>query len=107
LCGPWIRYWYQKSKWCQPDALAFLPKEKTIIVVEVKLKHCFEAWEKSTGVYKPLVEWMFPGWKVRCVEIVRWFDGTVRLPVRVDMLPRVELVGENYGVHIWNPNRNF
>lgn len=82
LPGPWIKYFAAgKACWCQPDGLHFDFLRGVITVVEIKLTHTAEA-VKLSDLYQPVVQKLFPPhlWRVRLVEITRWYDPDVKFP---------------------------
>lgn len=105
LPRPWLffRTGGHKTHFCQPDALIVRPK--SVVVVEVKLRHCTRAWWQLRRLYQPVVQVIYPNCKVRLLEVVRWFDGHEPFPEPWSMVedPRAISWRHPIGVHIWAP----
>lgn len=64
-----------------PDGLLFSPDWKELCIVEVKLRHSFDAWAQTHKFYKPIVDKAFGGaFKVRVLEVVQNYDPRIKLP---------------------------
>lgn len=107
--GPWFHYkeiGKERTRWCQPDGLLFIPEQSRIILYEVKLKHTSDAWWQLRFLYLPVLSRMFPPdkWSYVLMEITHWYDPHIAFPERVRMCPDV-LSAEpgEFGVHIWIP----
>ena len=97
--GPWIRY--AGSLYRQPDALYFDGVRG--IVVETKLKHCFEGWSKLRQIYQPLVESILDA-RVAVLEICRGYDITVDIPEKPRFTQSLfDLECARFNVMIWQP----
>ena len=95
LAGQWFVF-RQKDQplleYCQVDAILLGKTHNTLI--EIKLRHCLEAWHQLYNLYKPVYTWALQQAAmiekpVHCVEIVRWFDPLVvtpHLPHRIKSL---------------------
>jgi hypothetical protein len=110
-CFPsqWIRYRADgdsRIRWCQPDNLILSPVESKLTIVEVKYQHCDLAWWQLFRLYKPVVERLFlgHGYTLCTVEVVHWFDPSVRTMQTPKLRARVEDAqpGE-FAVHIRSP----
>ena len=64
-----------------PDGLLFSEEWKALLVVEVKLRHCGDAWQQLVQFYLPIVSESLRG-VVRAVplEICKYYDPQVKLP---------------------------
>ncbi len=106
LPGPWLRFLSvgdTKPSYCQPDGLLFLPEEGKLVLVEIKLKHCTEAWWQLKYKYLPVVEAIFPPdlWAIAICEVVKWFDPSTAFPEKVKLTPYVDKAPfDSFGVHI-------
>jgi hypothetical protein len=105
LPSPWIKFLSrsgEKVRWCQPDALLLQVAKQELVIIEVKYQHCPEAWYQLFTIYLPVVRVLFPGWKVRVVEMCKWFDVatvTPQLPRLCEDITKAKM-GE-LNVHIW------
>lgn len=63
-----------------PDAYLVTPDR--VIVVEIKLSHCYEAWTSLRGVYQPLLHHYFSR-PVEVVEICKNFISGINIPEEV------------------------
>lgn len=53
----------------------------SLVIVEIKLRHCERAWWQLKRLYEPVLRTMVvPGARVRCVEIVRSYDPDEPFP---------------------------
>lgn len=106
LPSMWIKFFGAGGtyRWCQPDGLILDLERQRVTIVEVKYSHVALAWCQTFLLYRPVVEEMFPGCKVFCTEVVRWYDPATVLPGR-HFLSK-EILHASYdalGVCIWNP----
>ncbi len=67
----------RKARICYPDFI--FENKGELVIAEVKLKHCVDAWGQLTNLYGPLVYKIF-GLPVRLLEITRYFDPNVEMP---------------------------
>lgn len=108
LRSPWIEFVDREGrKYCQPDGV-LLPRASTQgIVVEVKLRHCYDAYFQLVRLYVPVLQVLFQGSSWRCCEIVRWFDPATSFPEPIVMTPDplVTTDAKRIAVHIFNPAR--
>jgi len=103
--GPWIQFYDPNQRICQPDGLLFDLERGRIILVEIKLRHCQEAYWQLQKLYLPVLREMFPYslWEICCIEIVRWYDPEVQWPVKHILREKVEDAPSSIiGVHIYN-----
>lgn len=106
LSSPWFRYCEKGSEkpvFCQPDGLLFLPEEGKIVIVEVKLKHCTEAWWQLRHKYEQVVAAVFPPdlWALATCEVVKWYDAATSFPEPVSLCPYVAKAPyDRFNVHI-------
>lgn len=107
LASPWIIFIVDgRPHWCQPDGLHFDLRSGTITIVEVKYSHTAEAHRQLRNVYAPVLARIFPPslWRLRLVELVKWYDPAVAFPEATDMCPDPFAHSSNrIGVHIWRP----
>jgi hypothetical protein len=106
--SPWLMFRLKGEpipRFCQPDGIIVEPERSRIIIVEIKLRHCAEAYTQVTGIYAPVLRKIFPPpWGFRFVELTRWYDPAVSFPAPIQKLSDISLVpGGRFGVHIWNP----
>lgn len=112
-CYPsqWIRFradGKERIRWCQPDNIIVDEGEHVLTIVEVKYQHTDAAWWQLFHLYRPVVSRLFHGlgYDVRCVEIVHWFDPSVRCTEKPYPCPSLEDVRPGaFNVHILNPER--
>lgn len=107
--GPWIRYkeiGKERSRWCQPDGLLFIPALSRIILIETKFRHTSDAWWQLRQLYLPVISHMFQPdkWQYCTLEVTKWYDRDTLFPERIKLCPDVLMLepGE-FGVHIWIP----
>jgi hypothetical protein len=104
--SPWLRFFSEgKWRWCQPDALLFMPSEGRIIIVECKYQHTSDAWWQVRHLYGPVLQHIFPPalWSFEVCEVVKWFDPAVCIPERVVLANEVDMPHSAFKVHIWKP----
>lgn len=109
--GPWFEYTTDvapaRKNFAQPDGLVIDIERGLIVIIEVKRKHCAEAYFQLVDKYLPLVKLFFNNqslWKFATLEVVYWFDGTVAFPTKPILRKEIMDVrpGE-LGVHILRP----
>lgn len=103
--GPWLQFYDPAQRICQPDGLLFDVENGVIILIEIKLRHCTEAYWQLKKLYLPVLRDMFPYtlWDIRCIEIVRWYDPDVQWPDNHILRENVEdAPRQGIGVHIYN-----
>lgn len=85
---------------CIPDGILY--SHDRIIVVEVKLRHCIDAWHHLRRLYAPVVSLAYRR-PVCCVEIVKYFDRSVKFPEPTKLIRSLDEVREAdpMGVLIW------
>lgn len=87
--SPWIEFWNAKGKrFCQPDALIFLPSH--IVIVEVKRIHTSNSYYQLAEIYRPVLSSMFPGTDIQLVEVCSSFDPALSYPGPMEMLEDIE-----------------
>lgn len=108
LFGPWLEFHSDgQRRYCQPDIVLLDPAHRQGIVIEVKYRHCAEAWFQLWRLYVPVLEKLYPDTTWSCVEIVKWFDPETAWPEQTSFtetplaIPRWPLTA----IHIWNPQR--
>jgi len=107
--SPWFKYREHETemlRWCQPDGLLIDVEKGILWIVEIKYQHTYEAYRQLIKCYLQVIEKSFPPelWEFRFVEVVKWYDPQVKLPVEVKLckLPHYAAEGD-FGVHIWRP----
>lgn len=105
--SPWVAFRLKREpllRYCQPDGLIVDIPRLRVIITEIKLRHCREAYIQLTGIYEPVVRRLFAGWDVRLVEVCKWYDSGIPFPVQPVMLSDLDLAPYGrLGVHIWKP----
>lgn len=97
---------YRRAELAIPDALLIHPASRTLLVVEVKLRHSTDAWLQLNRFYLPLLRKIVGDSLVlRAVEICRYYDPSVKLPVGKELILKLEdafkIKGEKHPVLIW------
>lgn len=69
-----------------PDGLALHPSRQELTIIEIKLRHSIDAWAQLFNLYVPVVSLAFPGWKIKVLEICKWYDPDVKLPIKPFMV---------------------
>src|SRR3990172_5908545 len=106
---PWFRYMVtgeNELRWCQPDGLLFSPRSGVLTIVEIKIRHTNDAWQKLSGLYASVVQALFPSqlWQVALCEFTRMFDCAVACSAQPKLYEKIDQVcpGE-FGVVTWKP----
>lgn len=100
--SPWVIF--NGDRWCQPDGLLILSERGRIVVTEIKLRHCSEAWYQLFQLYIPVVQALFPGWEVVGIQVCKWFDPASAVPQAPTMRERPEdAIPGAFNVHIYAP----
>lgn len=106
LPGPWFYFIDQlnRERYAQPDWLGICPKKGRICIMEVKLTRTYRAWWQLNMLYKPLVEYVFPGWDIALLEVasvVKHFGlpEDVKMVLDLEQAPvdRTSFMKVNYG----------
>lgn len=103
--SPWFRF---DRRLCNPDGLLFVPEEKAIIIVEIKLRHTSDSWWQLRQLYAPVVSCFYKTSATHfwLLELVKWFDPATRYPEKIHRVPFPHLAPANgIGVCIWTPRR--
>jgi hypothetical protein len=103
--GPWIEFYDPMLRQCQPDGLIIDARAGIVYLIEVKLKHCPEAYWQMRRLYLPLLRYLFPPslWEIRCCEVVRWYDCDVRWPEPHVLREKIlDTPRDTISVHIYN-----
>jgi hypothetical protein len=86
-----------------PDAMIDLGS--SIVLIEIKLKHTYDAWAQLTRLYLPILKYMYPGTPIRRLEICKNYDPAIILPEPFDLIQDLgEWIAKprnSYGVLIW------
>jgi hypothetical protein len=77
---------------CSPDHLIVDVEKGWITIVECKLSHTKDAWRQINDVYWHVVRSLFPGFKVRGIEVCKNFEMSAEYPVR----PRIVCGWDEY-----------
>lgn len=108
--SPWIVFSSVENtrpRWIQPDGLLIDLLKGIVYIVEIKYRHCAEAWFQLTNIYQPVVSHLFPSslWDYRLVEVVSWFDGSQYFPGKAVKRGDIEKSKpDEITVHIWRPS---
>lgn len=103
--GPWIAFNDPHLRHCQPDALIIDARKGIVYLIEIKLRHCPEAYWQLRRLYQPILSFLFPpsAWEIRCCEIVKWYDCSIRWPEPHVLRERLlDTPKDTIGVHIFN-----
>lgn len=100
--SPWVVF--NGDRWCQPDGLLILPERDRIVVTEIKLRHCSEAWFQLFELYIPVVRVLFPNWEVVGCEVVKWYDPADVVPQAPKLRANpADAINGEFNVHIYAP----
>lgn len=108
LHSQWFRYQRDDGayKYCEMDSLVIDPVAEQVFAIEVKFKHTPQAYFQLLNLYVPVLETLFPTYKICPIEIVRWYELRYDFPCEVVMMDKwLESRAENFNVKIWNPKR--
>lgn len=93
----------REAESCFPDAI--IDRGSSIVIVEIKLRHTYDAYAQLTRLYSPVVSKIYEGSEIRRLEICKQYDPAVKLPEPVDLITDLNewLMRDkpNYGVYIW------
>lgn len=68
--GLWFEFQESRGRrFAQADWVGFCPKDGLICIAEIKLSRVPLAWWQLNRLYKPLVQKLFPEWKIATLEI--------------------------------------
>lgn len=73
-----------------PDGLLFAQTSRSLVLIEVKLRHSTDAWHQLERFYLPIVSEALWPFRVSCLEICRYYDPSVRLPKKVAFVASAE-----------------
>lgn len=101
LVNPWISYEEVGigRKYAQPDGLVFDPFSGIIYLLECKLTHTTEAYYQMNHKYVPLLEHMFPRWRIARVEIYKNMSG-FKWPSLTKVINSLDLITGS-GDYMW------
>lgn len=100
--SPWVVF--NGNRWCQPDGLLLLPERATVVVVEIKLSHCSEAWYQLFELYIPVVQVLFPGWEIIGCEVCKWYDPACSVQQNPTLRENpADAIKGAFNVHIYSP----
>lgn len=85
--GPWFVYCCGSGprRYCQPDFLLLDATNRTMVVVEVKIRWTDIAWWQLRKLYLPVLEVVFPEWTFITLCITRSYDPAVSIPEPVNL----------------------
>lgn len=93
-----------RTQYCQTDGIVFQPESRSVLLLEMKWRHCAEAYFQCEYKYGPILQMLFPDWTLTMCEVVHWFDTTIPFPTEVTLTPEpLNLRPNQFGVHILNP----
>lgn len=104
--SPWLHFANDKDvwHWCQPDGVLLQHERRRFTIIEVKYQHTSDAWWQVEKLYRPVLEFLFPGWECARCEVVKWFDGTIAFPEQTKLCEEIGAVPFGFfGVHIYKP----
>jgi hypothetical protein len=84
--GPWFKYQFEGAKTPllgQPDGVWEM--KNSVVVVEIKIRWCAEAWWKLKRVYAPVVERALSKPVRGLLCVTRSFDPAIRVPDPVQL----------------------
>ena len=82
---------YSRPETAIPDGMLISIPLKTLLVVEIKLRHSVDAWSQLNRFYLPLLRGVFGDSLVlRTLEICRFYDPGVKLPVKREVIIDLE-----------------
>lgn len=108
LPSQWFKFGTEGNdiRWCQPDGLLFDVPNGVITVLEMKYNHTPNAWWQLRLLYGPLVQFVFPSFRIRVVEVCQWYDCNVAFPEPTVLTPSVDRCGDrDFHIHIYRPRR--
>lgn len=92
------------TKWCQTDGMYFNFDTGVITLFEMKLQNNERAYHQLFRLYSPVLNFIFPEWKIAPVVMCRWFDKHSLYPQRPHLIADVRDAQPNkFSVHIWRP----
>lgn len=65
-------------------------KPARLTIIEVKLRHTVDAWYQLHQLYLPVVAEAFPGFRIKVLEICKWYDPSVKLPGNFEIVRDLE-----------------
>lgn len=102
----WFQFQFigRGQEFCQTDGLLFTPKQRKILIVEVKYKHTPNAYFQLEDKYLPVIRWLFRDWEISTVEIVKWYDPSTQFPTEIILKKDILGIGPSeFAVHIMKP----
>lgn len=109
IASPWFKYSFRDNRGyvieniCQPDGILFHPNKNELIIIEIKLMHCADAFYQLFELYLPIIKFYYPSYdSYSTLEIVKFYDCALLMPAKV-ILSRDELnlTPEQFCVKIW------
>lgn len=106
--GQWFKYRLQgvnRDFYCQIDCFIIDYSKPKITIVEIKLKHCIDAYYQLFELYLPILQHYYgKEFEYACVEFVSSFDKAIPMPQSPKLLKRIEEAHpKDFSVHIWTP----
>lgn len=90
-----------------PDGIIFGRLPDRITIMECKLRHSTDAWNQLAHLYLPVLREAFPNYRIKLLEVCRYFDPNVVLPTDYEIVRSLEDFEarpiSKFGIHIYNP----
>lgn len=108
--GQWFQYRLKgapRDFYCQVDAILVDRSVMKVTAIEMKLKHCADAFYQLFELYLPILEHYYgEGFTFAGVEMVSAFDRSLPMPQTPKLLKNIsEAQPKDFSVHIWAPWR--
>ena len=98
----WFKYSsesYRTEKFAEPDGLLFDIERGIITIVEIKLRHCTKAWWQLRQLYQPILQFLFPDWKIEVCEVFRYANPNEKIPEKMFFVKDITIPSESYKMH--------
>lgn len=97
---------YSRPSTAIPDGLLLSGDSRSLCIIEIKLRHSYDAWAQLNRFYLPLLRRIVgTSLVLRTLEICRYYDPGVSLPGGTEVILKPEdafdLSGEKHPVLIW------
>lgn len=98
---PWIKYFDASDKlvWCQPDWIALGEDSDNLLLVEIKLRHCREAFQQLRR-YKAVLQAMYPSYHIIPIELCKIFDN---IEFKTTLLPELRPHSLEHAAVLFDP----
>jgi len=105
--GQWFRYRLKdapRDYYCQIDAHLVDYDKKKIVVIEIKLRHCVDAYYQLFELYLPILRKYYgEEFTYSCVELVSSFDKNAVMPQTPRLCKNIaDSHPKDFSVHIWS-----